>query len=88
MPRTPRGQIDLLATYTFIDPADPPDPPELDYYVTEDDKYTIWGVGLITFGSPTQAQTGLDRQSGQPFQPFRSVDISHRLCGVRLSLPS
>ncbi len=56
MPRTPRGQINLLATYTFIDPADPPDPPQLDYYTTEDGLYTVWGIGLITFGSPTQAQ--------------------------------
>ena len=56
MPRTPRGQINLLATYTFIEPADPPDPPEQDYYTTDDGLYTIWGVGLITFGQPTQAQ--------------------------------
>src|SRR4029453_4867526 len=56
MPRTPRGQINLLATYTFIDPATPPDPPEQDYYTTEDDLYTIWGIGLITFGPPTQEQ--------------------------------
>src|SRR5215208_4236427 len=56
MPRIPRGQIDLLATYTFIDPPDPPDPPEQDYYTTDDGLYTIWGIGLITFGSPTQAQ--------------------------------
>ncbi len=56
MPRTPRGPIDLLVNYTIIDPADPPDPPEQDYYVTEDDKYTIWGVGLVTFGLPTAEQ--------------------------------
>jgi Ca2+-binding RTX toxin-like protein len=56
MPRTSRGPIDLLVTYTVIDPADPPDPPELDYWVTEDGKYTIWGVGLITYGPPTAAQ--------------------------------
>lgn len=56
MPRTPRGQINLLATYTFIDPAEPPDPPEQDYYTTDDGLYTIWGIGLITFGEPTQAQ--------------------------------
>ena len=56
MPRTPRGQINLLATYTFIDPSDPPDPPGQDYYTTEDHLYTIWGIGLITFGLPTQAQ--------------------------------
>lgn len=62
MPRTPRGQIDQLDDYTIIDPAPlqdpplPPDPPEQDYYVTVDGKYTIWGVGLITFGSPTDAQ--------------------------------
>ncbi|WP_028970345.1 calcium-binding protein [Sphingomonas sp. URHD0057] len=56
MPRIPTGQINLLATYTFIPPADPPDPPEQDYYTTEDGLYTIWGVGLITYGAPTQAQ--------------------------------
>ena len=56
MPRTPRGQINLLASYTFIDPADPPDPPEQDYYTTEDGLYTIWGIGLITFGPATQAE--------------------------------
>jgi len=56
MPRTPRGPIDLLATYTFIDPANPPDPPQNDYYVTADNLYTIWGVGLVTFGLPTAAQ--------------------------------
>jgi hypothetical protein len=56
MPRTPRGPIDLLVAYTIIDPADPPDPPEQDYYLTADGKYTIWGVGLITFGPPTAAQ--------------------------------
>jgi Ca2+-binding RTX toxin-like protein len=62
MPRTGRGSIDLLVAYTIIDPAgppyndNPPDPPEHDYYVTADGKYTIWGVGLVTFGSPTAAQ--------------------------------
>jgi Ca2+-binding RTX toxin-like protein len=56
MPRIPTGQINLLATYTFIPPADPPDPPAQDYYTTEDGLYTIWGIGLITFGAPTQAQ--------------------------------
>ena len=56
MPRIPAGQINLLATYTFIPPADPPDPPELDYYTTDDGLYTIWGIGLITFGPPTQDQ--------------------------------
>ena len=60
MPRTPRGPIDLLVGYTIIDPAgppysdDPPDPPEQDYFVSGN--YTIWGVGLITFGPPTAAQ--------------------------------
>ena len=62
MGRSSRGQIDQLAGYTIIDPAGdpnadppiPPDPPEQDYY--ELDGYTIWGVGLITFGSPTLAQ--------------------------------
>src|SRR5215210_931475 len=62
MPRTSRGQIDQLDGYTVIDPvgdptADPPippDPPEQDYY--ELDGYTIWGVGLITFGPPTLPQ--------------------------------
>ena len=56
MPRTPRGPIDLLVNYTVVDAADPPDPPELDYYHSEDGKITIWGVGLITFGAPTAAQ--------------------------------
>src|SRR5436190_14472430 len=56
MPRIPTGQINLLATYTVIPPADPPDPPQLDYYTTEDGLYTIWGIGLITFGAPTAAQ--------------------------------
>jgi Ca2+-binding RTX toxin-like protein len=56
MPRIPAGAINLLATYTLLPPSDPPDPPELDYYTTEDGLYTIWGVGLITFGEPTQAQ--------------------------------
>lgn len=56
MPRVPRGPIDLLVTYTVVDAADPPDPPELDYYLSEDGKYTIWGVGLITFGAPTPDQ--------------------------------
>ena len=62
MPREPRGPIDLLVGYTLLDPGplqDPPqpaDPPEDDYYVTTDGKYTIWGVGLITFGPPTAAQ--------------------------------
>ena len=61
MPRTSRGQIDQLVGYTIIDAGDPdaeppipPDPPENDYY--EIDGYTIWGVGLITFGPPTPAQ--------------------------------
>ena len=62
MPRTSRGQIDQLDGYTIIvpagnpeaDPPIPPDPPEEDYY--ELDGYTIWGVGLITFGPPTAAQ--------------------------------
>src|SRR3954452_21965569 len=56
MPRIPTGQINLLATYTYIPPAVPPDPPAQDYYTTEDGLYTIWGVGLITYGAPTQAQ--------------------------------
>jgi Ca2+-binding RTX toxin-like protein len=61
MPRTSRGQIDQLAGYTIIesgdpeaDPPIPPDPPQDDYY--EVDGYTIWGVGLITFGPPTAEQ--------------------------------
>jgi Ca2+-binding RTX toxin-like protein len=64
MPRTPRGPIDLLVGYTILDPGPlqnpplPPDPPEDDYYVTADGKYTIWGVGLITFGPQTVAQQG------------------------------
>ena len=62
MPRIPRGPIDLLVGYTFLDPGPlqdpplPPDPPEDDYYITADGNYTIWGVGLITFGPPTEAQ--------------------------------
>jgi Ca2+-binding RTX toxin-like protein len=54
MPRTARGPIDLLVNYTIIDPADPPEPPEQDYYI--DGNYTIWGIGLVTFGPPTAAQ--------------------------------
>jgi len=53
MPRIPQGPIDLLAGYTIIDP-DPADPAQNDYY--EMGNLTIWGVGLITFGSPTTAQ--------------------------------
>jgi Ca2+-binding RTX toxin-like protein len=62
MPREPRGPIDLLVGYTLLDPGplqdppQPPDPPEDDYYVTADGKYTIWGVGLITFGPQTSDQ--------------------------------
>jgi Ca2+-binding RTX toxin-like protein len=61
MPRTPRGSIDLLVGYTILDPGNPladppipPDPPEQDYYISGN--YTIWGVGLITFGPPTVDQ--------------------------------
>ncbi|MEO6255204.1 MAG: calcium-binding protein [Sphingomicrobium sp.] len=54
MPRATRGPIDVLAGYTVIDPADPPDTPDQDYYI--EGNYTIWGVGLVTFGPPTAAQ--------------------------------
>jgi Ca2+-binding RTX toxin-like protein len=53
MPRTTRGPIDFLSGYTIIDPA-PGDPPQNDYFIS--DNYTIWGVGLVTFGPPTQPQ--------------------------------
>ena len=55
MPRIPQGPIDLLVTYTEVPPT-AGDTPGQDYYETEDDRYTIWGVGLITFGAPTLAQ--------------------------------
>ena len=48
------GRSTCWSNYTIIDPADPPDPPEQDYYI--DGNYTIWGVGLVTFGPPTAAQ--------------------------------
>jgi Ca2+-binding RTX toxin-like protein len=53
MPRIPRGPIDVLAGYTIIDP-DASGLPEQDYFVSGN--YTIWGIGLITFGPPTAAQ--------------------------------
>ena len=53
MPRIPQGPIDLIAGYTVIR-ATPGDPPQDDYY--EMGNYTIWGVGLITFGPHTAAQ--------------------------------
>src|SRR4051794_14806448 len=55
MPRIPQGPIDLLVTYTAV-PPNAGDTRDQDYYVTEDGKYTIWGVGLITFGAPTADQ--------------------------------
>src|SRR5690349_13070071 len=53
MPRIPQRPIDLLAGYTIIDP-DPNDSPGHDYYVMGN--VTFWGVGLFTFGPPTDAQ--------------------------------
>jgi Ca2+-binding RTX toxin-like protein len=53
MPRIPRGPIDVLSGYTIIDP-DTSGLPEQDYFTTGN--YTIWGIGLITFGPPTAAQ--------------------------------
>src|SRR3954469_3169899 len=53
MPRIPRGPIDFLSGFTIIDP-DPTDAAQDDYYQLGN--YTIWGVGLITFGPPTVAQ--------------------------------
>ena len=61
MPRIPQGPIDLIAGYTVIR-ATPGDPPQDDYY--EMGNYTIWGVGLITFGPHTAAQQALETDVG------------------------
>ena len=53
MARTQRGVIDLLFDYTILD-IQGETPPEEDFYETNG--YTIWGVGLITSGPPTDAQ--------------------------------
>ena len=53
MPRTQRGTIDHLGGYTILD-RNSADPVEEDYYVSSG--LTVWGIGLITFGPPTQAQ--------------------------------
>ena len=53
MPRTTRGPIDLLSGFTVTDPVDGTTAQD-DYY--EMGNLTIWGVGLITFGAPTDAQ--------------------------------
>lgn len=82
MPRTPRGQIDQLDNYTILDPPSlldppqPPDPPEEDYYVTADGKYTIWGVGLITFGPPTTDQQTWIANPPGPLSTFPTDYVS------------
>ena len=53
MTRTQRGTIDELAGYTIYDPA-PGALPQDDYFLYGN--YTVWGVGLITFGPPTAQQ--------------------------------
>ena len=53
MPRTQRGTIDELAGYTLYDAA-PGATPADDYFLYG--SYTVWGSGLITFGSPTDPQ--------------------------------
>lgn len=53
MARTQRGIIDELAGYTIYDPA-PGSTPADDYFLYGN--YTVWGVGLITFGAPTAQQ--------------------------------
>ncbi len=61
MARTKRGVIDNLGGYTILDSTG--DPPELDYYEeyynSGNPAYvsiTIWGLGFISFGPPTDAQ--------------------------------
>ena len=53
MARTQRGIIDELTDYTVYDPA-PGATPADDYFLYGN--YTVWGVGLITFGAPTAQQ--------------------------------
>ena len=72
----PTGQLHV------IDPADPPDPPELDYYTTDDGKLHDLGRGADHLRPADDGPAGLDRR---PDQLLRSFHFPHRLGLVRLS---